>query len=739
MNVENTQKKVFNKVRPDILIFLFIILATFFIYWQVRNFEFINLDDGLHLKNTQLLGGFSLENIKWAFRYDQKTYWHPVTWLSYILNIQLYGMKPGGHHMANVHIHLINVLLLFAVFNKATGAPWKSAFVALMFAIHPINVESVAWVSEHKNVLSTMFWMLTMLAYVYYTKRRCLYMYLLSLLFFMLGLMAKPMLVTLPFVLILFDYWPLGRFKFIIPDYNFNKKRFRIIISDFRKSSLFYLIIEKVPFFILSAISVFLSSLSLQNQGIDLSGGATPVKLRVANALVSYFSYIIKMVWPKDLAIFYPYPETVPAWKAYSAFLFLICITLCVMRTFKKMPYIGVGWLWYMGTLFPVIGLVQAGLWPAMADRWAYVPFIGLFVIVAWGGAEFAYKYGIKKKWLTAAATMLFIIFTAASWIQVGYWKNSKSLFKHALDVTDQNFVAYNHLGLALAENGDTHKAIRCLEKTLQIYPYYETAHLTLGYVYSKNNNFDKAIFHYSEALRLNPNLYQGYNNLGILFASLGHINKAIEYYHKAIRINPYSSDSYNNLGLVLLQRGKIDEAIIHFERALQIGLNDANIRTNLNRSLTIKQKIEDATKELKETLEFTLPVPDLNILIEELNMKKAKLDNVIERFQKSLSTQPGFSGIDIKWLPLVEETLKEYKTKISLMNKMKQFQPESAEAYYYIACIYAGQNKTEMSVVWLEKAIIKGFKNWDLIKTDENLINIRKSKHYKELIKIYS
>jgi len=773
MNVENTQNKVFDKVRPDILICLLIVLATIFIYWQVGNFEFINLDDDIHLiKNTQLLGGFTIENIKWAFRYDNITYWHPVTWLSYILNIQLYGMKPGGHHMANVLIHIINALLLFAVFHKATGAPWKSTFVALMFAIHPINVESVAWVSEHKNVLSTLFWMLTMLAYVYYTKRRSLFIYLLALLFFMLGLMAKPMLITLPFVLILFDYWPLERFRFGWQDYNFNKKKFRIIISGFRKSSLFYLVLEKVPFFLLSAVSIFLSSLSLQNQGIDLSAGATPITLRISNALVSYFSYIIKMVWPQDLAVFYPYPDTVPAWKAYSAFLFLVCITILVIRTFKKMPYIGVGWLWYIGTLFPVIGLVQAGLWPAMADRWAYVPFIGLFVIVAWGVPEFAYKYGIKKKLLTAAVIMLVIIFIAASWIQVGYWKNSSSLFKHALNVTDQNFIAYNNLGIAMTENGNTHKALRYFEKALQNHPFpykvyvnignaftaqgkideaikkfiyalkinrnYEEAHFNLGNAYSKKKKFDKAIFHYSEALRLNPNLYQGYNNLGIILASLGHSDKAIEHYNKAIRINPYFVQSQNNLGLALLQRGKIDEAIIHFEVALQMEPDDVNIRMNLNRSLTIKQKIEDAAKELKETLQFTLPVPDLNILIEKLNIKKEKLDSVLNRFQKSLSTQPGFSGIDIKWLPLVEETLKEYKTIISLIKKMNQFQPESAEAYYYIACIYAGQNKTEISIDWLEKAIIKGFKNRDLIKTDENLINIRKSRHYKELIKIY-
>ncbi|MCP4367596.1 MAG: tetratricopeptide repeat protein, partial [Deltaproteobacteria bacterium] len=557
MNIENTENKVFDKVRPDILICLFVVLATFSIYWQVRNFEFINLDDNVHLvENPQLLGGFTLTNIKWAFRYDQITYWHPVTWLSYILNIQLYGMKPGGHHMANVLIHIINALLLFAIFHKATGAPWKSAFVALLFATHPINVESVAWVSEHKNVLSTLFWMLTMLTYVYYTKRCNLFLYLLSLLFYMFGLMSKPMLVTLPFVLILFDYWPLERFKFIIPDYNLNKIYFKTIISDFRKSSLFNLIIEKVPFILLSAVSIFFSSLSLQNQGIDMSAEASPVMLRMTNALVSYFTYIIKMVWPKDLAVFYPYPNMVLAWKAYSALFFLVCITLFAFRTFKKMPYIGVGWLWYMGTLFPVIGLVQAGLWPAMADRWAYVPFIGLFVIAAWGGPEFAYQYGIKKKWLSAAAVILVIIFMAASWIQVGYWKNSSSLFKHALNVTDQNFIAYNNLGIAMTESGNTHKALRYFEKALQIHPFpykvyvnignayaaqgkmdeaiknyihalkinpnHEDAHFNLGNAYKEKKIFDNAIFHYTEALQLNPNLYQGYNNIGIIFASLG-------------------------------------------------------------------------------------------------------------------------------------------------------------------------------------------------------------------------
>jgi tetratricopeptide (TPR) repeat protein len=707
MNFENTQNKLFDQVRPDVLICLIVVLATLSIYWQVRNFEFINLDDNLHLiENPRLLGGFTLENIKWAFRYDHITYWHPVTWLSYMLNVQLYGMKPGGHHMANVLIHIINGLLLFVIFHKATGALWKSAFVAMMFAIHPINVESVAWVSEHKNVLSTFFWMLTLLAYVYYTKRNSLFIYLLSLFFYMLGLMSKPMLVTLPFVMILFDYWPLERFKSVVPDDSSDKKRFRNIISDFRKSSFFYLFIEKVPFFLLSAITIFISSLSLENQGLDVSADVSPIKLRMANALVSYFTYITKMVWPKDLTVFYPYPNMVSAWKAYGAFLFLICITLLAFRTFKKMPYIGVGWLWYMGTLFPVIGFVQAGLWPAMADRWAYVPFIGLFVIVAWGCSEFAHTYGVDQKWLNSATAMLLIIFIVASWIQIGYWKNNKSLFKHALNVSEQNFVAYNNLGIAMTKEGNAHNALRYLEKALKIHPFrykvyvnignayttqgkmdeaiqnyihalrinpnYEEALFNLGNAYSKKKIFDKAIINYSIALHLNPNLYQAHNNLGIILASLGHIDKAIEHYNNAIRINPYFVKSYSNLGLALLQRGKIDEAIIRFQTAMQIDPDDANIRVTLNRSLIMKQKIENAAKELKAALEFTLPIHDLDILIEKLNNKKARLDDVLNQFQKSLTTQPGFSGLEVKSLPLVEETIKEYNRKISLTSKMK-------------------------------------------------------------------
>ncbi|MBC2695325.1 MAG: hypothetical protein HF982_08645, partial [Desulfobacteraceae bacterium] len=357
MNNQNDHSDSIFNIGYDVLICLFLVIATLAVYWQINYHEFINFDDSLYiLQNKQVQKGLTSESISWAFSFTDIAYWHPLTWLSHMLDCQIYGLIPGMHHRTNLILHIVNSILLFFVFQKMTGALWRSAFVATLFALHPLNVESVAWVAERKNVLSTFFWMLTMLAYVHYTTRPGLYRYLLTLLFLMLGLMAKPMLVTLPFVLLLLDYWPLERL---------------------RNQSPFNLILEKIPFFAFSAVSVYISSLSVKYYGIVVSTELVPMQIRIANALVSYVKYIEKMIWPKNLAIFYPFPDTLPIWQILGAGLFLASISFLVFLNLRKKPYLCMGWLWFLGTLIPVIGLKQAGLWPAMADRWAYVPFVG--------------------------------------------------------------------------------------------------------------------------------------------------------------------------------------------------------------------------------------------------------------------------------------------------------------------------------------------------------------------------
>jgi len=420
-----------------------------------------------------------------------------------------------------------------------TGALWRSAFVAALFALHPLNVDSVAWVAERKNVLSTFFWMLTMLTYAYYSKRPNPYRYLLTFFCFALGLLAKPMLVTLPFVLLLLDYWPLGRL------------RSPTIPSAFR------LALEKVPFFVLSGVGIYLSASSVEGLGTVIPMELRPMELRVANALVSYVNYIGKMIWPQGLAIHYPYPDMVPIWKATCAALFLGLVSLVVLPAIKRKPYLSVGWLWFLGTLVPVTGLVQVGLWPAMADRWAYVPLIGLFIMIAWGVCDLVARWSRKKTVLASLSLAILLVLMILSWTQVRYWKNSIALFEHALNVTMNNVPAHNNLGKSLAKRGEIAEAIIHFSEALRIKPRYAKAHYNLGLAFANQDRTTEAIIHFSEALRIKPGLAEAHHNLGVALMRKGKIVDAIAHFREALIIRPDFSSAHSNLKIALELKGE--------------------------------------------------------------------------------------------------------------------------------------------------------------------------------------
>ena len=473
------------------------------------------------------------------------------------------------HLLINLFLHIASTLLLFFVLRRMTGSLWKSAFVAALFALHPLNVESVAWASECKNVLSTFFWMLTMLTYARYAERPGFYRYLVTFFVFALGLMAKPMLVTLPFVLFLFDYWPLCRFKLAQSDgmgHGFSKS----IPFVSRWSQVLRLVLEKVPFLSLSAVCIYLSSLSVQHLGIVISTASVPMKLRIYNALVSYVSYIKKMVWPHNLAVYYPYPESIPFWKVAGAALFLVCVSILVFRALRSKPYLAVGWLWYIGTLVPAIGLIQAGLWPSIADRFAYVPLIGLFIVIAWGVPDLVARWRYKKMVLATTAMALLLTFTAATWFQNRYWQNSVTLFSHNVNLTQNNSVAHNILGSALQQQGKLIEAISHYAKALKIDSNYAEAHNNLGYTLTRQNHYKEAIYHYNEALRINPTYTDAHNNLGTALIHQGNEKEAIYHYYEALKSNPKYAGAYYNLGKILLNRGKTEEAINFYRKALK-------------------------------------------------------------------------------------------------------------------------------------------------------------------------
>ena len=569
--MNNTDKhRIFN-IRYDILICLFLVIATLAVYWQMNYHEFINFDDPSYiLQNQHVQKGLTSESISWAFSFTDIAYWHPLTWLSHMLDCQIYGLIPGMHHRTSLIFHIVNSILLFFVLQKMTGALWKSAFVAALFALHPINVESVAWVAERKNLLSTFFWMLTMLAYVHYTRHPNLYRYLLTLLLLMLGLMAKPMLVTLPFVLLLLDHWPLGRL---------------------RQQSTFNLILEKIPFFALSAVSAYISSLSVQRYEIVVSTELVPMQLRIANALVSYVKYIEKMIWPKNLAIFYLFPDTLPIWQVFGAGLFLASISFLVLLNSIKKPYLCIGWLWFLGTLIPVIGLKQAGLWPAMADRWAYVPLIGIFIIIAWGVPELALKWRHKKFGLASAATVILLILMTSTCLQVRCWTNSVSLFKHAFEVTANNFIVHFKLGEALTELDKIEEAISHYQEVLRLKPCYALSHHNLGCILADQGRTNEAMNHYIAALKINPKLERTHINLGCILNSKGERDKAIKHYFDALRLNNNCAEAYNNIGVVLALKGKFNVAIVFFQNALQIKPDYPEAQNNLKNALKFLRK----------------------------------------------------------------------------------------------------------------------------------------------------
>ena len=569
-----------NIVSNKLFICFFLLILTIIVYAPIKNYEFINFDDGSYVyKNETVQTGLTAESIKWAFKViktDETAYWHPLAWLPHMLDCQLFGVNPGMHHLSSLFYHLLNTLLLFLVLTRMTGALWKSAFVAIIFALHPINMDSVVWISEKKNLLSTLFWLLTMLAYAHYASRPTILRYFLVLIAFALGLMAKPMLATLPCALLLLDFWPLYRFKWFrksqIRENQINKKSSSPNTTPtFQEASLFRLISEKIPMLFLSFGTIGLSYYSLQHNSQIQNEATVPMALRISNALVSYFQYIWHLIWPVNYAIFYPFPEAIPIWKPIIAALALIILTALVIIYSKKKPYLAVGWLWFLGTLVPVIGLINAGLWPAMADRWAYVPFIGLFIIIAWGVPDFFSRFRAKKIILTGAAILSIIILAAATSVQLKYWKNSHALFQHAINVTQNNHIAHMHVGTSFNEKNNHKQALKHFLKAVEIKPNYSEALENAGYEFTNLKNYSKALQYYKKALLFAPSKAELFNKIGNAYAYMKKYDKAVSYYIEAIAIDSDDPTFYNNLGVARYFTGKFDQAIIELKKAIKI------------------------------------------------------------------------------------------------------------------------------------------------------------------------
>jgi Flp pilus assembly protein TadD len=587
--LKNINSKYFH-ARREVFILVMLVLMVLGVYGQTFYFEFVGFDDDRFLlENPNVRNGLTIESISWAFEIGKITTWHPLTWLVYMLNVDLVGLHPGGHHMTNVILHILNTLLLFTLLNKMTGEMWKSVAVTAFFAIHPINAESVAWVAELKNVLSTFFWMLTMLAYFYYCIRPGVVRYFSVLLLFIAGLLCKPMLVTLPCVLLLMDYWPLKRLVIRPSTKDPYPNASQEISSRLTPVSLGFGLLEKIPFFIFSGVSIYLSSLSLMNQGLAVSDEVAPMTLRIANAIVIYVRYIWKLIWPEHLTFYYPYPESIPIWQSTGAFLIIAGITIMLLRWIKEQPSLTIGWLWFLGTLVPVSGLVQAGLWPAMADRYAYIPMIGFFITVCWGAAALAHRMHLKKGVLIVITSVAVIFYGLAGRTQTGYWENSYTLFEHAIAVTDGNWISYNNLGYALMARGRTEEAIENFKKAIKVKPGLEDPYVNIGLALMAKGRIEESRDYYLSVLSIKPNFAKVHNNLGVIELQTGHVEKAIQYFIRAIQIDPHYAAAYNGLGTAQAYQGKNEKAIDSFKKALQINPDYAMARRNLDQIETLK------------------------------------------------------------------------------------------------------------------------------------------------------
>jgi tetratricopeptide (TPR) repeat protein len=574
-------------------------MATLVVYGQVGQYEFVSLDDGRYVyENTIVREGISFEGIRWAFGFTGIAYWHPLTWLSHMLDCELFGLDSGRHHTMNLILHLANSLLLFFIFRKMTAESWKSAMIALLFAVHPINVESVAWVAERKSVLSTLFWMLTLLSYFYYTVKPEPLRYTATIVLYALGLLAKPAIITLPFVLLLIDFWPLGRLRFSEAAIGSPNG------SWLRESNIGPLTLEKLPFFVLTGISIYLSYLSSRHHGIVIPTHEVPLDLRLANGLVSYMIYLGKMIWPQRLAVFYPYPEGVSLWLTVVTGVWIICMSIITLRWARRWPYLVMGWFWYLGTLVPHLGLMQAGLWPALADRWAYIPFIGLFIMISWGVPEAVAGRRHLKSLLPLVCGGVIVVFTLLTWNQTGYWRNNIALYGHAVEATRKNDVAHNNLGAAYFGAGQNELAIFHFVEALKIQPGYEAAHRNLNRAMGRPADMEAVIVKMHHLLKIYPEISALHYNLGNLYRDSGQYEKALEQYRIALELQPEFIQALNNQAGTYIAIKDYAEGLRLLKKIAQFLPDDPGIRIDIARLYADRGQTTEAVRWLNMAVE---------------------------------------------------------------------------------------------------------------------------------------
>lgn len=712
-----------------------LMVVTFALYCPILGDSFINFDDSAYVtQNSMVQNGLTGMSLSWAFTSSYASNWHPLTWISHMVDYEVYGPKPGGHHLTSLLLHVLNVGLLFQVLLSMTGVMWRSAVVAALFAWHPLHVESVAWVSERKDVLSTFFWLLSMLAYARYAREFKVHppspkatedrgskfkvFYCLSLLCFALGLMAKPMLVTVPFVLLLLDYWPLGR----IYDLRLTiDERSKDAASSVGSSpageqtfaaggvsavSWKWALLEKVPYFLLAAASSVVTFLVQKSGGAVASLRSLSFGERSANAAISYVRYLRKMVWPNDLAVYYPMHTSWAAWEWAGAGFLIIALSVLAIALVRRRPYVAVGWFWYLGTLVPVIGLVQVGA-QSMADRYTYMPFVGMFIVVVWGVTD-VLGGGTLRRPSAAWAVVLPVLIAcvALTWNQIKYWKDSAALFRHAIAVTSNNGLAHASLGSALDEEGNTEDAKAEFFRALKMDTNSAPALSGLGTLYLHEGDKAKALAYFNSALSKQPNYGDAHYNLANLLVKQGKLAEAAEHYAGAINANPTAADARNNLGAVLLRLDRPKQAVEQLEEALRIKSNFPEAQEQLGAAYGKLGRPDLAASHYAEAVRLNSNFVHARLKLGLIEASEGQLDQAIAQFQEVIKQEPTNAAAYFN-LGAAYQANNQLDGALGQFSEAARLDPMDAEAQARIAGVLARQGKFDEAIKHYSQAIL--------------------------------
>jgi len=612
------------------LICLFLAAATIAVYWPAVTFNFVNYDDpDLVTSNPHVLGGLSWGGVLWAFQSSFADNWQPLTWLSYMLDVEVFGVNAGASHFVNLFLHTVNVLLLFLVLRQLSGAGWLSAFVAALFALHPLHVESVAWISERKDVLSSFFGLLALWSYsLYATNSRSTQIfrpslsYWAALFFFALALMAKPMLVTLPFLMLLLDFWPFRRFE---------------------ASAAFPIVREKIPFLTLSAISCCIT-VAAQNQGGAMQSlSFFPWSVRLEAVFVAFVTYLGKTFWPTNLCCLCLHSGHWPRGMVLVASLMITGLSLLAFSFRRRLPFVFVGWFWFLGMLVPVIGLVQVG-WQFMADRYTYLPLVGVFLILVWGAGE------VVRHWRVAAVPLCLLgvagltACALVTKVQLPYWHNSETLFRRAIAVNASNDIAYNNLGYYLFQNGRPVEAMQDYRRALAINPAFKKCRDNLdnlGRLFSQNGEYSLAVECFETALLSNTNFFDAHFGLANTLLKCGRTDEAIEHFQRAAQLKPDVAGTYNNLGLALAMKGQSAAAVANFHKALQLNPDFAEALCNLGAELLVQKQYDEAVFAFEAALRVEPNRPETCASLARAFSLLGRWDDAARQYREALSLSP--------------------------------------------------------------------------------------------------